>query len=335
MKKKHKKIQKVDNLIIFPGMIENLLADGLAYAEEHNYVKAALCFDEAKKYVELDEMILSVYVLTLLETRRQQEAKEICENLLEENSPIFEQIVELYLTILLDLKEYKEVESLLENLVSDNRFSDDRKKNFKQLKELNSRLSSEQKDSTNMDDETIIDHVDKEKFQMDVFTKLTLMEQEQLLHDSFYKNISDVVQEIIEIVESNKVSLPVQTLALILLGGSGVTASVTVEKFGFKEKVNPMALPSPNAVERIDLVNQHVQEILEKDPSKLELTTGLVHRHAYALFPFDWTEFCDVKVAEAYVHFVNTLFGEENLKSDKLYDLIKLLEDSAQVVDND
>ena len=80
MKKKKHTLQTSDNVIVFPGMVETLISDGLAFAEANNYVKAAACFDEAKKYVVLDDVILSVYVLTLLETRRTRNKKQETRN---------------------------------------------------------------------------------------------------------------------------------------------------------------------------------------------------------------------------------------------------------------
>ena len=66
--------------------------------------------------------------------------------------------------------------------------------------------------------------------------------------------------------------------------------------------VNPVSPPSPNAMDRIEFINRHIHDILEKDPSKLQLTVGLVHSHAYALFPFDWVGYSDEAVAQAYVN---------------------------------
>ncbi|WP_313891696.1 hypothetical protein [Psychrobacillus sp.] len=330
MKKKHRKLQTKENLIVFPGMIENLIADGLAFAENNNYVKAAECFDIVKQYTELDDMIISVYVLTLLETRRYLEAKEICEELMEKKSPIAEQIVEIYLTILLDLKEYKEVDNLLNLLLADDNISDERKMNFEQLKDLSSRLALEQTTFTEEAEIEIV-HLEKEKFALDVFTKLSFMEQELLLQRAFVQNISEVTIEISEIVECEKVSSSIRTIALLVLGEAGVTKEVTVSKFGIKEKVNPADLPSPKAVDRMDSIDLLVEEILEQDPSKLALTSGLVRRHAYALFPFDWLGYDDKEIAQAYVNFVEVLFGEENKQQDDLYELIKLVEDSVEI----
>ncbi|WP_391202273.1 hypothetical protein [Psychrobacillus sp. L4] len=323
-----------ENVIVFPGMVNKLINDGLAFAEENNYLEAAGCFDEAKKYVELDDTILSVYILTLLETKRQLEAKEICENLLQKKSPMLEQIVELYLTILLDLKDYNEVDTLLNKLLVDKRFSKERKKNFLQLKELSGKLAREKENQLHMGN-SISPNVEVEKFKIDVFTKLRLEEQEQLLQKSFLADVTEALPDIIKIAESKKVYPAVRTLALLVLGAIGETTEVIIEKFGFKEKINPVTPPAPNAVDRIENINLCVHKLLEKTPSKFEMTVGLVHSHAYALFPFDWVGYSDEEVAEGYINFVDTLLGMENGQPNDLYELIKLVDDSTAIIDND
>ena len=329
MKKRQHSPKTKENIIFFPGMVEKLISDGLAFAEVNNHIDAAKCFDQVREHIELDDTILSVYILTLLETNRQEEAKVICEDLLKKRSPLFEQIVELYLTILLDLKAYHEVDSVLNKLLVDKRFTNERKKNFLQLKELSGRLAREQ-DNFLANDHEINPSVDKQKFEMEEFLKLSLIEQEALLQEAFHKEATEAIPNIVEIAESKKVSPTIQTLALLLLGANGESTEIQIEKFGFKEMVNPVSPPSPNAMDRIESVNRYIHNILEKDPSKLQLTVGLIHSHAYALFPFDWVGYSDESVAQAYVNFVDTLFGNESVQSNELYELIKLLEAQAE-----
>lgn len=333
MKEKKYGLKNNENVIFFPGMVDKLINDGLAFAEENNYIKAADCFDEAKNYVELDDMILSVYVLTLLETKRQREAKEICEKLMKKKSPMLEQIVELYLTILLDLKDYNEVDSVLNKLLVDKRFSKERKKNFLQLKELSGKLAVEQESL--LEKNSSFTNIELEKFKLDVFTKLRLEEQEQLLQDSFFQDVTEVIPNIIQIAESKEVYPAVQSLALLVLGAIGETTEVLVEKFGFKEKINPVIPPAPNAVDRIESINKFVHRLSEKNPSRFEMTIGLVRSHAYSLFPFDWIGYSDAEVAEGYINYVENLLGEENEQPNELYEFIKILDESTAIIDND
>lgn len=328
MKKKHD-LKSKDNLIFFPGMVERLIQDGLTFAEENNHARAVQCFDEASKYVELDDMFLSIYIFSLLETRRYEDAREICEDLMDKNSPMYEQIVDLYLTVLLDLKEFSDLDRVLNRLLMDKRFSKERKQNFMQLKELSEKLATEQASKVSNDVPLAID-----KYTLEVFLGLRVEEQEQLLQDSFYHHSMELIEPIIRIAESNKVYPAIQSLALLALGAIGVEEKVTMEKFGFRQPVNPLAPPIPNAMSRLDSITSHILSLLDKDPTKFEMTIGMLNNHAYALFPFDWSGYTDEEVAKGYVGFVEQLFGEGHLEPNELHDLIVLLESSAPFSDN-
>ena len=329
MKKKNHYLQKNDKVIVFPGMVETLITEGLALAEKNNYMKAAACFDEAKKFVELDDMILSVYILTLLETRRTQEARVICEELLEGKSPAFEQIVELYLTILLDLKEYTALNEAISYILSEYEFSNERKANFQQLLELSSRLAGEQSPLMPEGEEEV-EKIEKDKIEYKHFISLPFVQQEQILQQAFYQNISDAIEEIKLIAESEVVPPTIQTLALLLLGSAGVSEEVTVYKYGERMSISPVKPPVNTAVDRMEHITQLVQEKLAKDPSQQAMTAELIHRHAYALFPLNWKGYEDEEIADAYSTFVKSLFTGEPNTSTPLLEFIWKIELSLQ-----
>ena len=329
LKKKDHPILKDENVILFPGMVENYIENGLRFAEENNFAKAVSCFDEANKYKELSDMVQSVYILSLLETGRAIDAKKICETLYEKKSPFFEQVIELYLTILLDLKEYKQLNEVLNELMKDSTYTFQQKKNFKQLRELSNKMIT---DSTYATDEEMQINFDSEQFKLSNFKKLPYGKQEQLLQEAFQLNIKEISEEIITIIESSDIIPTIKSLALLLLGAAGVHNEVTVEKFGFKETIIPTAPPERTAVDRVEPIKRLIDNSLEKDPTKLEMTLEMVHRHAYALFPFDWVGYTNEAVANRYIEYVDMLFGNRELQSDEFFELLKALEESLEVL---
>lgn len=328
MKKKSHPVLKDENVILFPGMIENYIEKGLKYAEESNFMEAVSCFDEAKKYTALSDMVQSVYILSLLETGRAADAKEICEILYENKSPFFEQVIELYLTILLDLKEYSQLNEVLDSLMKDSTYTFQQHKNFKQLKELSIKMLT---DTTYSKNDDMHNKLDSEQFKLDNFKRLSFSQQEQLLQMAFQVDIKDVSEEIIVIIESTDTIPTIKSLALLLLGAAGINKEVTVEKFGFKETVVPTAPPEYTAVDRVEPIKQHIENLLSKDPTKLQMTLEMVHRHAYTLFPFDWVGYTNEIVANRYIEYVDVLFGNSELEQDEFFELLIVLEESLEV----
>ena len=332
MKKKNHPILKDENVILFPGMIESYVEKGLKFAEENNFMEAVSCFDEANKYKELSDMVQSVYILSLLETGRALDAKSICETLYEKKSPFFEQVIELYLTILLDLKEYNQLNEVLDGLMKDSTYTFQQKKNFKQLKELSVKMLT---DTTYTKDEDMHNKIDNEQFKLDNFKKLSYGKQEELIQTAFHSDIMDISREIITIIESSDIIPTVKSLALLLLGAAGVDNEVTVEKFGFKETVIPTAPPESTAVDRVEPIKQYIENSLAKDPTKLQMTLEMVHRHAYTLFPFDWVGYTNETVANRYMEYVDALFGSSELQSDEFFELLLVLEESLEVLSDE
>ncbi|SDM78754.1 hypothetical protein SAMN05518871_102239 [Psychrobacillus sp. OK028] len=329
MKKKNHPILKDENVILFPGMIEKYVEKGLKFAEENNFLEAVSCFDEANKYIELSDMVQSVYILSLLEAGRALDAKIICETLYEKKSPFFEQVIELYLTILLDLKEYKQLTEVLDELMKDSTYTFMQKKNFKQLRELSIKMLT---DTTYAADEETQKNFDSEIFKLANFIKLPFGQQELLLQEAYQADIKGLSKEIITIIESPDIVPTIKSLGLLLLGAAGVESEVTIEKFGFKETVVPTSPPERTAVDRVEPIKQSIENLLEKDPSKLQMTLEMVHRHAYALFPFDWVGYTNEIVANRYIEYVDMLFGNRELMTDEFFELVIALEESLEVM---
>lgn len=329
MKKKNHPIHKDENVILFPGMVESYVERGLKFAEESNFMEAVSCFDEATKFKELSDMVQSVYILSLLETGRAVDAKKICETLHEKNSPFFEQVIELYLTILLDLKEYEQLKEVLDGLMKDSTYTFQQKKNFKQLKELSVKMLT---DDTYKTDDGMQITIDHEQFKLSHFKKLPYGQQEQLLQEVFQTDTEGITDEIIAIIESADIIPTIKSLALLLLGAAGVDKEVTIEKFGFKQTIIPTLPPESTAVDRVESIKYYMENLLEKDPTKLQMTSEMIHRHAFTLFPFDWVGYTNETVANCYIEYVDVLFGNRDLQPNEFFDLLIQLEESSEVL---
>ena len=72
-------MQTFENIVVFPGTIEQLLSQAHAYAEQYQYNLANEKFEETLQYTQGDEMTLSVYAYSLYEARDFEKAKEYAE----------------------------------------------------------------------------------------------------------------------------------------------------------------------------------------------------------------------------------------------------------------
>src|SRR5690606_26898128 len=140
LKKKKQKIQKFENVVVFPGTVERLISTAHKYVENYQFDLANQYFQEALQYTEGDEITLSVYAYSLYESKAYETAKEVCEKLLSIGPSMYLEVMELYLTICMQLKQYKEVETIITSLLEEGAIPENQIEKFERLKNLNANI---------------------------------------------------------------------------------------------------------------------------------------------------------------------------------------------------
>ncbi|MBK3493466.1 hypothetical protein JFL43_00990 [Viridibacillus sp. YIM B01967] len=330
MRKKRRNIQKQDNVIVFPGTIEKLIADGHHFAEHYQYDLAVQALSEALQYTEGDESTLSVYAFSLYETRDFEKAKEACEKLLAVGPNKYIEAMELYLTVCMELKEFNQVEELIKSLLEEQVIPEESIPKFIRLQELNARIAENIIQSSEPDVEVKIDDA---QFQKDHFFSLSYMRQFQLLQTVRQVNVRHIEQEIIAIIEDERVHPLLQSEALLLLVNQQVNTTVTVTKFNVQLTVNPAELMAPNALPVTHQVMDLVEDELQQEPSALDMVQYLITRHIAVTYPFEWFDYDAREIADGYTDFVHAMFGEVKETDYDLMDFFQKLEQLSELPD--
>lgn len=332
MRKKRGKLQKHQNVIVFPGTVERLIAEGKRFAENYQYDKAVVSLREALQYTEGDESVLSVYAFSLYETRNFQEAKVICEKLLAIGPQLYIETMELYLTVLMELKEFKQVETLIDSLLEENVIPPDSKDKFIHIKELNAMIA-QKKEHEELDNAVEAEEIDEEKFQVDQFLAQTNLQQMQQLQTIRNVDIRPLKELMVAIIEDERTHPMIQSFALYLLVQQEVDIVVQVKKFDEAQKVNPSHLQFPDELPVAKQVLKLVEVALEQEPSALEMVKYLLARHIFVTYPFEWFRYEAQEVADGYIDFVHAMFGEVKETDYDLMDLLNLLEEQSELFD--
>ena len=319
--RKKQKLQTKENVIVFPGMVDRLIAEGLKHAEEFQYDLAVNSIRQALTYREADEQTLGVYAYSLYEIREFKEAKIVCEELLKLGPTYYFETIELYVTILMELREFEEMESMLKVLIEEEEIPKDKYEKFEQLLELGSRLSK-QKDDQALPDIPHHDQIDETLFEINTFMQFSEDKQQQLLVELEGANLSQIEDELVTIVENPLISPITKSFALLLMVHEGIDRTMTIEKFGRTAKINPIGFPDPAETLVVQRVLNLVRDELNQNPSKLDMVEDIILRHSFATYPFDWLDFEAIDVAEAYTKYVGGMLGEDVTCEGELYDLI-------------
>lgn len=325
MRKKYGKLQTKENVIVFPGMVDRLVSEGLKHAEDFQYDLAVDSIRQSLKYREADEQTLGVYAYSLYEIREFEEAKLICKELLKIGPTYYFETMELFVTILMELREFEDMEEVLRALIEEADIPNDKQEKFEQLLNLSSRLSKQ------VDDHPLTDiphnnQVDVTLFEINTFIQFSEDKQQQLLVELEGADLTQVEDELVAIVENHLLSPITKSFALLLMVHARVDRMMVIEKFGRNSEINPKGFPDPAETPVVQQVLKIVNEELFQNPSKLEMVEDLILRHSFATYPFDWFDHEAIEVAEAYTSYVSGMLGEEVEIEGNLYDFLSKID---------
>ena len=325
MRKKRNKITTFENVVLFPGTVERLIAKAHEYVETYQYELANKNFEEALKYSdESDELTLSVYAYSLYEAKSFEKAKEICEELLSIGPSMYLEVMELYLTICIQLKQYKQVESIITSLLEEEAIPAEQIEKFQRLKELNANIAEniyQQEDIVNNKLQ-----LDVDTFSIDYFLSLKPNEQLMQVHSLTTVNIRPIVEQLKAIVENETTHTFIKSLILILLVEQNVDINLTISKFGREMEVNPSQMELPTKLPQFNKVSDLVNEQLDQEPSILEMVQYLISKHSIVTYPFEWLDYDPEDVALSYIDFVRTMFGSIREMDYEVVDFLQNLE---------
>jgi len=325
LRKKRNKITTFENVVLFPGTVERLIAKAHEYVETYQYELANKNFEEALKYSdESDELTLSVYAYSLYEAKSFEKAKEICEELLSIGPSMYLEVMELYLTICIQLKQYKQVESIITSLLEEEAIPADQIEKFQRLKELNANIAENIYQQENIVNNKL--QLDVDTFSIDYFLSLKPNEQLMQVHSLTTVNIRPIVEQLKAIVENETTHTFIKSLILILLVEQNVDINLTISKFGREMEVNPSQMELPTKLPQFNKVSDLVNEQLDQEPSILEMVQYLISKHSIVTYPFEWLDYDSEDVALSYIDFVRTMFGSIREMDYEVVDFLQNLE---------
>ncbi|MGM9966258.1 tetratricopeptide repeat protein [uncultured Rummeliibacillus sp.] len=330
MRNKRRKLQKHENVIVFPGAVDRLITEGQKFAENYQYDKAVESLREALQYTDDDEGLLSIYAFSLYETRNFQEAKAVCEKLLAIGPQLYIETMELYLTVLMELKEFNQVETLISSLLEEDVIPPESQDKFIRIKNLNAMIADSQSNEQPGDMEL---EKTSEQLKADTFFAQTNLQQMKHLQAIRELNLRPLKNLLVAIIEDNRAHPMIQSFVLYLLVQQEIDIEVQVRKFDKECTINPIDLDFPDELPVAKKVLKLVEELLEQEPTTLEMVQYLLTRHMFVTYPFEWFQYSPEEVADGYIDFVHAMFGEVKETDYDLLDLINLLEEQSELFD--
>ncbi len=301
MRKRYRELKRKGNVIVFPNTVQMLLTEGMNMLKEEKYVSARDKLYEVLFYEPEHPGALGAYAYCLFELAEYEEALEVCKELLKVGPVHYLETMELYISILMQLREFAEAEHVIEALIEEKVLPEERLDQFQHLRELNERIASN----------TAPAKIDPTLYALGNFLKLPPAEQEMRVLELPTGSIEVMKSSMIELVQHPETDLLAKTYILFKLYEEQVEAEVQLSKFDFEGTYSVRQLPDPANNSKIVEIKAKLQDAMEKDPTRLEMTLELFDRHVFLFYPFLWEAYSVEQVAEAYKGYLDMLFSEE------------------------
>lgn len=233
------------------------------------------------------------------------------------------EVMELYLTICMQLRQFKQVEKIIESLFDEQLIPDHEVEKFERLKNLNAHIAENQESHFQA---PIIEDEELEGFTATEFLEMSAQRQMMLIHELTEKNIRPYSDELRAIIENDEVQPFIKSLLLILLVEQEVDMTITVTKFAQSKEFNPVNFPLPTKLNQYTEITGTIAERLAQEPSALEFALHLIDKHAIVLYPFGWDGYSTEEVAEGYIGYVKTMFGEDREMNGEIVSFLQNIE---------
>lgn len=320
--KRKQPLYKKGNMILLPGVIERMLDSAHEHAEHYRYDQAVEEFERAFDLTEPTTHSLLAYAYCLYEVRRFRDARDVCERVLTHSNIPMVEVMELYLTVCMELKEYAHVTTLATNLL-EQPLEDEQRERIERILSLNEKIIERMSQQQSTDE------------QLREFLTMSIHEQDQFVSTLFQQNIRPYKETLQQYIETTAVHPLIRAMLLTVFNAQQIDVDIA---YPLEERVivvNPLTLAggpfdSPQYIEMIE----QSENLLDNDPTKLEMVQDLIKRHALYVYPLDWESVCGYttnEMLDGYIDYIEMLFGKIQEMDYDLIECIQRLETSMNI----
>lgn len=272
--------KKKADIIPFPRLKERLVDKGMAAMKDKQYQEALELFSEAVSHGDTESDVHLGMAICFLELGELEEAKQVCEKMLNEGYGHYFTVLQVYMTILIQLKQYEEVKSTIEAVLEENQLPAESAEQFYRLLEFSRKMTDPDQQDEAWEEE-YEDILDAEK------VLNSPAEQMNLIHSLKDRNISKYTGLLKTILQDPGAHPLIKTMILTLMAEHDYSKPVHITKFGDSMTAVPSETVQPDAAPVLHRVLRVLDETLgNENPTLYAAVEELWRRHLYVLHPF-------------------------------------------------
>lgn len=266
-----------NNVVFFPKRKKELEQKAFQAMRERDFEEALSYFKVLIDHGVDDKEIFLGELTTLIELGREQEAEELCEQLLEKKDENYWSYINIYATLLFQIHKHKSVAQLLEDVLNEEAIPEPFKNQFEKLYDVNQPLVDEQREQeAKITKRELIDAFDKEDH----------LAQWHLVNHLEDADITPYISLFEDMLKSEHVHPVIKTVIIGNLQSRSIEQSFKVIKFGLEMDIIPNQFPymsdHPFRIRLAELMLNFEQE----NPTFYQLTEQIIDRFFNVIYPF-------------------------------------------------
>lgn len=278
------KNQEASKVIAFPNLGERLIIKGLDELGNRNFKEAALLFSQAREFEPDNDEVCMGLVVSLVELEHYEEAKELCQEMLNKGIGDYFQLINIYLMVLLQLNEHQEMITTIELLFDENQIPFDQEEHFEKMLHFSKRALEEKKEESDRGKQLLEEELQQEE----LFVGKTDQEMLLVISKLTNLNIRPFIPQIEQFLQESVGHPFFKTMLLNILIDQEYNEEVTVQKFGESQVVIPSELEEWKETHFSKTIKALIEEeISQKNPSLYKMVHSLIERHSFLLYPFE------------------------------------------------
>lgn len=300
---KRKQHNQHDSKVIpFPNLKERYFEKGIASMEAQDFEDAVEFLHQAYKLDKEDSRIAVTYLVAQYQNRSYTSAKLLAEQLLQQGIGDYYEVLEIYLTVLIQLKDHETVVKTIEALMDEKVVPPDKEEQLLTLLQLSKKVS----DNSNIEVNQPIS-LDLDFSNIDKLPELAIQ-----LGSLADKNIHPYLPTLLQVLNDQSVHPFLKTIVFNVLREHKIDQHVQVNKLDMEDVFNPTQVPDLHETPLFKEVNKELTVQLENEnPVLLLQLQDMMQRHAFILYPFEYSHPNTTLWVVAYKGMGLELYGEE------------------------
>jgi len=264
-----------DKIILFPKWKEKLEKDSLEALKNNEFEIALGKLNKLLRYQVNDYEVITGKLICLMELNRYNEAQELCEQLLNEETEHYFQFVHIYLTILFQTNQYGLLIEKAAEELEKKHLPETYRSQFKQLYEMSEKMKVDIDTTEHQKNRQELFEFVKEEDYTNQWRTVNRLRKKKAMPDD----------QVTELLIREDVHPVIKTELCLWLREARIKEKVNVHKFNKKISFTPADIEDIMELGAFEEIANIIEAIEHQNPTMHEMLHQILYHYAYVLYP--------------------------------------------------